>query len=70
MVQCLAEGLTNREIAQRIGLSQHTVKNYLFKVFDKLGVTSRVELLLHDHEPGGIAPAQPHQSPRLKCKTE
>jgi two-component system nitrate/nitrite response regulator NarL len=45
IVQCLAEGLTNREIAQRIGLSQHTVKNYLFKVFDKLGVTSRVELL-------------------------
>lgn len=45
VVQCLAEGLTNREIAQRIGLSQHTVKNYLFKVFDKLGVTSRVELL-------------------------
>jgi DNA-binding NarL/FixJ family response regulator len=45
VVQCLAEGLTNREIAQRMGLSQHTVKNYLFKVFEKLGVTSRVELL-------------------------
>jgi DNA-binding NarL/FixJ family response regulator len=45
VVQSLAEGLTNREIAKRMGLSQHTVKNYLFKVFDKLGVTSRVELL-------------------------
>lgn len=45
VVQCLAEGLTNREIAKRLKLSPHTVKNHLFRVFDKLGVSNRIELL-------------------------
>jgi len=45
VVECVAGGLANHEIAQRLRLSKHTVKNYLFHVFDKLGVSNRVELL-------------------------
>ena len=46
VVQLVADGLSNREIATELKLSQHTVKNYLFRVFDKIGVSSRVELVL------------------------
>jgi DNA-binding NarL/FixJ family response regulator len=47
VVLCVADGLSNREIAHRLHLTEHTVKNYLFRVFDKLGVSSRVEVVLY-----------------------
>lgn len=47
VVQCAARGKTNKAIASELCLSEHTVKNYLFKAFEKLGVSSRVELLFY-----------------------
>lgn len=47
VVQCAAKGKTNKTIATELGLSEHTVKNYLFRAFEKLGVSSRVELLFY-----------------------
>ena len=43
----VAEGLTNRDIAQKLGLSEHTISNYLFRIYEKLGISSRVELVLY-----------------------
>jgi len=47
VVALVAEGLGNREVARELNLSEHTVKKYLFRIFDKLGISSRVELVLY-----------------------
>lgn len=47
VVALVAEGLGNREIARELKLSQHTIKKYLFRIFEKLGISSRVELVLY-----------------------
>lgn len=47
VVKCAAKGKTNKEIASELRISEHTVKNYLWRAFEKLGVSSRVELLFY-----------------------
>ena len=47
VVRLVAEGLGNHEIARQLHLSDHTVKNHIFHIFDKLGISSRVELVLY-----------------------
>jgi two-component system, NarL family, nitrate/nitrite response regulator NarL len=61
VVHCVAEGLSNREIAKRLTLTEHTVKNYLFRIFDKLGVSSRVEVVLYAFSHGHMGPAAESQ---------
>jgi two-component system nitrate/nitrite response regulator NarL len=68
VVRCVAEGLSNREIAQRLGLTEHTVKNYLFRIFDKLGVSKRVEVVLYAYSLSNISDAAHSPSP-AKAKT-
>ncbi len=47
VVALVADGLTNRSVATELGLSEHTVKKYLFRIFEKLGISNRVELVLY-----------------------
>ena len=47
VVRLVIQGRVNREIAEELQLSEHTIKNYLFRIFDKLGVSNRVELALY-----------------------
>jgi DNA-binding CsgD family transcriptional regulator len=44
IAQLAAEGLSNREIGQRLFLSHRTISTHLYRVFPKLGITSRAEL--------------------------
>jgi DNA-binding NarL/FixJ family response regulator len=47
IVSCVTQGMKNREIAVRVGTTEQVVKNYLRKVYDKLGVADRLELALY-----------------------
>jgi DNA-binding NarL/FixJ family response regulator len=47
IVRMVTEGLPNAEICSMLGVSRHTVKNHLFHIYDKLGVSNRAELLLY-----------------------
>jgi two-component system nitrate/nitrite response regulator NarL len=47
IVQLLAQGYRNKEIGEKLIISEQTVKNHLHNIFDKLGVSDRLELALY-----------------------
>ena len=47
VVRLVVDGLKNGEIAQRLNVAEHSIRNYLYRIFEKLGVSSRVELILY-----------------------
>jgi DNA-binding NarL/FixJ family response regulator len=70
----VAEGLPNRDIAVKLGLSEHTVSNYLFRIYNKLGISNRIELALYvlkEREPRNALPLPPAsiRESRTKGKT-
>ena len=64
IISCITRGMRNKEIAYQIGTSEQVIKNYLRKIYDKLGVSDRLELALYclhhqllkkyDHEAEGL----------------
>jgi DNA-binding NarL/FixJ family response regulator len=47
IVGCITRGMRNKEIATQIGTTEQVIKNYLRKIYDKLGVSDRLELALY-----------------------
>lgn len=47
IVSCVAQGMKNKDIAAEVGTTEQVVKNYLRRVYDKLGVSDRLELALY-----------------------
>jgi DNA-binding NarL/FixJ family response regulator len=62
VVRLVAEGLGNRDIAHQLSLSEHTIKNHMFRIFEKLGVSSRVELVLYAFSRPNIPQVPPARS--------
>jgi DNA-binding NarL/FixJ family response regulator len=74
IVSCVTQGMKNKEIALRVGTTEQVVKNYLRKVYDKLGVADRLELALYclnhhivDHTKVPPLPASPANGNAVKA---
>jgi Bacterial regulatory proteins, luxR family len=76
VVTLVAEGLGNRAIAKQLKVTENTVKKSLLRIFDKLGISNRVELVLYaltNREEGARVSAQdacPNPSRLAQCKLE
>ncbi|HYA22943.1 MAG TPA: LuxR C-terminal-related transcriptional regulator [Terriglobales bacterium] len=62
VIELVARGFKNSEVAREIGTTEYVVKNYLRAIYDKLGLWNRVELALwyeaRKHEASGNTPGQ------------
>src|SRR3982074_319908 len=56
VLHLLADGLSNLELATVLKLSEHTIKNHLFRIYDKLGVSNRMEAVLYALTPRNTVP--------------
>ena len=69
IVACVTQGMKNKEIAKEVGTTEQVVKNYLRKVYDKLGVSDRLELALyciHHRLLQGVRVPRPGEAPPAK----
>ncbi len=67
-VSLVAEGMGNRDIADQLGIKENTVKKSLMRIYDKLGMSSRVELVLYALTHRGIEQAVTSATPPAIAK--
>lgn len=63
VVNLVAEGIGNREVAQQLGIKENTVKKALLRIYDKLGASNRVELVLYALTHRGAEASTPKRPP-------
>jgi DNA-binding NarL/FixJ family response regulator len=56
IVQCVSQGQSNKEVADRLGISAITVRHHLTSIFSKLGVAGRQKLIIQAHQNGMVHP--------------
>jgi DNA-binding NarL/FixJ family response regulator len=66
VVNFVAEGIGNREIAEQLGIKENTVKKSLLRIYNKLGVSNRVELVLYALTHGGSGQTELSSPARLR----
>jgi len=59
VIDLLAEGLSNKEIATRLHIAVHTVKSHVHNVLEKLALRSRLEVAAFSHGAGGVKTFEP-----------
>jgi DNA-binding NarL/FixJ family response regulator len=62
VLHLLSDGLSNSELATVLKLSEHTIKNHLFRIYDKLGVSNRMEAVLYALTPHNTHHPVQHRS--------
>jgi DNA-binding NarL/FixJ family response regulator len=53
IISLIAEGLSNKEIAQRLNVATYTVKSHVHNILEKLALHSRLQIAMYDHNDGG-----------------
>jgi DNA-binding NarL/FixJ family response regulator len=67
IISYLMQGWRNREVAQHLSITEQTVKNHLRSIYDKVGVSDRLELVLYAiHQRMVLPPVEP---PRVEART-
>ena len=69
MVQHVAQGRSNAEIAGQLYLSQATVKSHIARILAKLGLRDRVQIVIFAYETGITRPGEPTRAPGDKPQT-
>jgi NarL family two-component system response regulator LiaR len=59
VVGLIADGMTNKEIAQELHLSTSTVKSHIHNILEKLALRSRVQIARYAHTSGEYPPGEP-----------